>query len=78
MPLDPTQVELAIFLVVTDPHPTIRTPDGLVLTMAGDRGEEKEIRDAIGKLEACGLFEFVGNAVAPTRAGLKARELLSP
>jgi len=78
MPLKSAQVELAVLLVVTDLHPAHLTPDGLVLEISGDRDEEEEIRNAITELKACGLFESIGKAVAPTRAALKAHALLSP
>jgi hypothetical protein len=78
MPLDPAQVELAVFLAVTDLHPVHLTPDALVLEISGKRDEGKEIRDAIDDLKACGLFESVGGSIAPTRAALKAHALLSP
>jgi hypothetical protein len=79
MPLDPAQVELAVFLAVTDLHPVHLTLDGLVLEVSGGRDEGEKIRNAISELKACGLLEAsIDNLIAPTRAARKAHELLAP
>lgn len=77
MPVDPPQVELAVLHAVADLHPVHLTPDGLVKEISGDQDEAEEIKNAISELTACGLFESIGDVVAPTRAGLKTRMLVS-